>query len=229
MSEFNIFFSTGVKHITDLNGLDHILFVMALCLRYVWSDWKKILVLVTAFTIGHSITLALSTLNIINFSRDWTEFLIAVTIIITAINNLFVKNFQFTTKYPLIYFYALVFGLIHGMGFSTLLKSLLGKDESIVAQLFAFNVGLEVGQLFIVAAVLIISFIFISLLKINRREYILFVSGGIAAVALQMAIQRFPIKTKHDETIAYVHDSIDCGSISNCTKHPEQSRFKPWQ
>lgn len=230
MSEFSIFFKTGIEHITDLNGLDHILFVMVLCLRYLWRDWKKILVLVTAFTIGHSVTLALSALNIINFSRDWTEFLIAVTIIITALSNVAVKNFEFKSKYPLIYFYALFFGFIHGMGFSTMLKSLLGKDESIVVQLFSFNIGLEVGQLIIVSIVLFISFIFVSFLKINRREYVLFVSGGIAAVALQMAIERFPIKTIHDETFAYLrYDAVNCNRNLNSAKYYEQSWIKPWK
>ncbi len=229
MNNFNIFFPVGVEHITDLNGLDHILFVMALCQRYLWGDWKKILVLITSFTIGHSITLALSTLNIINFSRSWTEFLIAVTIIITALNNLSVKNFQFKKKYPLIYFYALIFGFIHGMGFSTLLKSMLGKDQSIVVQLFAFNLGLEAGQLIIVVAALFISFIFIRILKINRREYILFVSGGIAAVALQMAIQRFPIKNNQDEKTAVIHVPAANYFFSQSAEHTKQPRFKPWQ
>lgn len=190
MSDFGIFFPTGIEHITDLNGIDHILFVTALCLRYLWTDWKKLLVLVTAFTIGHSITLALSTLDIIHISRDWTEFLIAVTIIITALSNLTVKDFRFTAKLPVIYLFALIFGLIHGLGFSTLLKSMLGRDHNIVVQLLAFNLGLEVGQLVIVAIVLLISFICVRLLRFNRRDFLVFVSGGIAAVALEMAIER---------------------------------------
>ncbi|HWB27337.1 MAG TPA: HupE/UreJ family protein [Chitinophagaceae bacterium] len=210
MGNFRMFFPMGIQHITDLNGIDHILFITALCLRYLWTDWKKLLVLVTAFTIGHSITLALSTLNIIDIPRNWTEFLIAITIIITALNNCFVRDFNFNTKYPVIYFYALFFGLIHGLGFSSLLKSMLGRDTSIITQLFAFNLGLEVGQLIIVSVILVISFILVRVIKINRREYILFVSGGIAALALQMAIERFPIKNdnSHEKT-AYVCRSHD--------------------
>ncbi len=192
MSNFSIFFPMGIEHITDLNGLDHILFIAALCLRYMISDWKKLLILVTAFTIGHSITLALSTLNIITIPRSWTEFFIAVTILITAYNNCFVKDFTFKTKYPTIYFFALFFGLIHGLGFSTLLKSMLGKDQSIVVQLLAFNLGLEAGQLIIVACILIISFVLINFFRVNRKLYLLFVSGGIAALALEMAIERLP-------------------------------------
>jgi hydrogenase/urease accessory protein HupE len=192
MSDFSIFFPMGIEHITDLNGLDHILFITALCLRYMINDWKKLLILVTAFTIGHSITLALSTLNIISISRNWTEFFIAITILITAFNNCLVKDFTFKTKYPTIYFFALFFGLVHGLGFSSLLKSMLGKDQSIVVQLLAFNLGLEVGQLITVAAILIISFVLVNFFKINRKLYLLFVSGGIAALAFEMAIERVP-------------------------------------
>jgi len=192
MSDFSIFFPMGIEHITDLNGIDHILFIAALCLRYLINDWKKLLLLVTAFTIGHSVTLALSTLNVIEIPRNWTEFFIAITILITALSNCFVKNFTFKSKYPVIYFFALFFGLIHGLGFSTLLKSMLGKDQSIVVQLLAFNLGLEVGQIIIVLCILITSFILINILRINRKYYLVFASGGIAALALEMAIQRLP-------------------------------------
>lgn len=192
MNDFGLYFNIGYKHIADLRGIDHILFVMALCLRYQFSDWRKIIVLVTAFTIGHSITLALSVFNLVQYSVKWIEFLIPVTIVITAFSNLFVKKFAFKSRFPAIYFFALFFGLVHGLGFSSYLKSLLGSDHNVVWQLLAFNLGLEAGQLLIVFIVLLISFIFVSILKWNRREYLLFLSGGIFAVALQMAIERIP-------------------------------------
>ncbi len=191
MNEFNIFFEVGFRHIADLKGIDHILFVAALCLRYQFTDWRKLLVLVTAFTIGHSITLALSVFEIIHYSMNWIEFLIPVTIVITAVSNLFVKKFVFKSRFPLIYFLALFFGLVHGLGFSNYLKSLMGKDHSILTQLLAFNLGLEAGQLLIVTAILTLSLICITILKINRREYLLLLSGGIFALALQMSIERF--------------------------------------
>ena len=193
MNDFGLYFSLGRQHIADWQGIDHILFVMALCLRYQFTDWRKILVLVTAFTIGHSVTLALSVLNVIHFSTKWIEFLIPVTIIITAISNVFVRKFTFKSKFPFIYFMALFFGLIHGLGFSNYLKSLLGKDNNIVVQLFAFNIGLEVGQLLIVSCVLLLSFSIVSGLKVSRREYILFCSGGVFALAMQMVLQRWPL------------------------------------
>ena len=124
MNDFGLYFEIGYKHIADLRGLDHILFVAALCLRYQFADWRKILVLVTAFTIGHSITLALSVFNVVTYSIKWIEFLIPVTIVITAISNMFVKKFAFKSKFPAIYFFALFFGLVHGLGFSSYLKSL---------------------------------------------------------------------------------------------------------
>ncbi|TAG31205.1 MAG: HupE/UreJ family protein [Sphingobacteriia bacterium] len=191
MNDFSIFFEVGFRHIADLKGIDHILFVSALCLRYQFADWRKLLVLVTAFTIGHSITLALSVFEIIHYSMNWIEFLIPVTIVITALSNLFVKKFVFKSRFPLIYFLALFFGLVHGLGFSNYLKSMMGKDHSIVTQLLAFNLGLEAGQLLIVTALLFLSLIFVTLLKINRREYLLLLSGGIFALALQMSIERF--------------------------------------
>jgi hydrogenase/urease accessory protein HupE len=192
MNDFSLFFEMGYQHIADLKGIDHILFVVALCIRYQFADWKKLLWLITAFTIGHSITLALSVFNILNYSTDWIEFLIPVTIVVTAISNVFVKKFAFKAKFPLIYYFALFFGLIHGLGFSNYLKSLLSKGENIVPELLAFNLGLEAGQLLIVLSILFISLIFVNLFKVSRREYILYVSGGIFAIALQMALERIP-------------------------------------
>jgi hydrogenase/urease accessory protein HupE len=192
MQDFGLYFNLGREHIADLSGYDHILFITALCLRYVIQDWKKILILVTAFTIGHSITLALSVLNYVQVSTKWIEFLIPITILVTALANVFRNHTPQHSNLSLIYLLALFFGLIHGLGFSNYLKSLLGKDENIVAELLAFNIGLEVGQLLIVAAVLLVSVICIQLLKIHRRDYLLFASGAVFGIALLMAIERFP-------------------------------------
>jgi hypothetical protein len=104
---------------------------------------------------------------------------------------MFVKKFSFNTKFPVIYFFALFFGLVHGLGFSFYLKSLLGMQQNIAPALLAFNLGLEIGQILIVMAILVISFIFVTLLKAPRRDIILIVSGGIIALSLQMAIERY--------------------------------------
>jgi len=130
--------------------------------------------------------------NLVNYSAKWIEFLIPITILITAFSNLFIKKFVFKSKFPIIYFLALFFGLVHGLGFSNYLKSLLGKDQSIIMQLLAFNIGLELGQLMIVFFILLISFIFVTIIKINRREFLLFISAAIFALALNMALERIP-------------------------------------
>ncbi len=186
MSEFQLYFILGKDHILDYaHGYDHILFVVALCAIYVVRDWKKILILVTAFTIGHSTTLALAIFNIISFNASLIEFLIPLTIFITALSNLFRKETGLTQgRLQVNYLLALLFGLIHGMGFSNYLRSLLGKDQSIITQLFAFNIGLEFGQIIIVGIFLAVSFIAIDVAKANRRYWKLVLSSAIAGIAL---------------------------------------------
>ncbi|NCU02941.1 MAG: HupE/UreJ family protein [Chitinophagaceae bacterium] len=192
MGDFGFYLREGFYHITDWKGYDHILFVMALCLPYFLKDWKKVLVLITAFTIGHSVTLALSVFDKILISSTWIEFLIPVTIMLTAIENL-VRNSQQPKQVKLRYASALVFGLIHGMGFSNYLKSMMGKAENILTQLLAFNIGLELGQILIVLAVLLISFIFVRLLSVKQHDWTVFVSGGIFGISLIMALERLPL------------------------------------
>jgi ABC-type antimicrobial peptide transport system permease subunit len=156
MGDFGFYLREGFYHITDWKGYDHILFVMALCLPYFLKDWKQVLILITAFTIGHSVTLALSVFNKILIPSTWIEFLIPITIIITALENLFRNNTQ-PKHVGFRYVAALLFGLIHGLGFSNYLRSMMGKSENIITQLLAFNIGLELGQLLIVLAVLVVS------------------------------------------------------------------------
>lgn len=190
MSEFGLYFELGREHILDINGYDHILFVVALCAAYQLTEVKKVVILVTAFTIGHSVTLALATLNILDVNRELIEFLIPVTILITAVANIIKgPNQILNEKMPLNYLFASIFGLIHGMGFSNYLKSLLGRDSSIVTQLFAFNVGLEIGQILIVAIFLVLSFIVTNVIGSSRRDWNLIVSAGVAAVALTLMIE----------------------------------------
>lgn len=187
MSEFQTFYELGLQHILDKNGYDHIVFVIALCALYQADDWKRVLVLVTSFTVGHSITLALSTLSIVTIDTDLVEFLIPVTIFITAIFNLFAHSDSERVSVRN-YLFAGFFGLIHGLGFSNYLKSLLGKDESIITQLFAFNIGLEVGQVIVVAALLAAGFLFVQIFGVSRRDWKLTISAAVAGVALVLIL-----------------------------------------
>ncbi|MFM7485331.1 MAG: HupE/UreJ family protein [Cytophagales bacterium] len=186
MSSFSLYFSLGRDHILDYaNGYDHILFVLALCSVYVIRDWKKILILVTAFTIGHSITLALATLQIISVDTALIELLIPITILITAVSNLFKKiEIPSGQNVQINYGFALFFGLIHGMGFSNYLRAILGKDQSIISQLLAFNLGLEYGQIIVVVLFLIFSYILVGWAKVTRRDWNLILSSAIAGIAL---------------------------------------------
>lgn len=186
MSEFKLYFDLGKDHILDYsNGYDHILFVVALCALYITRDWKKILILVTAFTIGHSITLALSTLRVVSVKAELIEFLIPLTIFITAVSNLFKnENSVSDGAMQMNYVFASFFGLIHGLGFSNYLKSLLGKDQSIVTQLLAFNVGLEFGQIIIVLLFMSTAFVLVDLFGLNRRDWKMVISSAIAGISL---------------------------------------------
>ncbi|MCX8491745.1 MAG: HupE/UreJ family protein [Cyclobacteriaceae bacterium] len=192
MSEFSLYFGLGKDHILDyVNGYDHILFVLALCAVYLIRDWKKILILVTAFTIGHSITLALATLNIVSVNAPLIEFLIPLTIFITSVSNLFKKEGHTNEKsFQVNYLFAVFFGLIHGLGFSNYLRAILGKDQSILSQLLAFNLGLELGQIIVVVIFLTFSFLLVDFLKVNRRDWKLVLSSAIAGVALILMKER---------------------------------------
>lgn len=193
MGDMIFYFSLGWHHIISWDALDHILFITALAAIYTLPNWKQVLVLVTAFTIGHSITLFLSVTNTIRFSDRWVEFLIPCTIVATAVSNLFQHSFTHRSI-RLNYYLALFFGLIHGMGFANTIRFMLAKDQHLGTSLFAFNAGLEAGQICVVAGLLLLSFLFVHKLKINRREWVVFISAAALSLALQMGIERIPTK-----------------------------------
>jgi len=202
-STFSTYLQLGFEHILDFEGYDHILFIVALCAIYRLVEWRKVAILVTAFTIGHSITLALAALDIIPINATLIEFLIPVTIFITAIYNVVAQkegvspdtaSATFGRHINLNYLFALLFGLIHGMGFSNFFRSLVmpGEQAEFIKQLFAFNVGVELGQLSIVIAILIIAALAFRVFRVQQREWNLFISGGAAGISLIMALERIP-------------------------------------
>lgn len=184
-----------MHHIADLRGYDHILFVAALTVAYRPGDWRRLLVLVTAFTLGHSVTLVLATLDLVRVRPALVEGAIAATIVITALAT-FAATMRrtgagsaaegFRGRYVL----ALGFGLIHGLGFSAFLRGLLGAEESLLVPLLSFNIGLEVGQLGIVLGVLLAGVMVEHLLRISRRDWIRVASGGIAAAGMVVLLER---------------------------------------
>ncbi|WP_443936932.1 HupE/UreJ family protein [Pedobacter sp. MW01-1-1] len=190
--DFVFYFKLGWEHIISADALDHQLFILALVAIYSYKNIKQVLILVTAFTIGHSATLLLSTLDIIRFDTKWIEFLIPCTIVFTAISNLFRKNYT-QKSLKINYFLALGFGLIHGMGFANSIRVMLASDQNIAWGLFGFNVGLEAGQVFMVAIILMITWLLFNHTKIKRPNWVLFISAAVFSLALKMALERIPI------------------------------------
>lgn len=191
MQDFLFYLNLGWEHIISLDALDHQLFVLALIAVYSFNDLKKVLILVTAFTIGHSITLALSTFDIIRINSDWVEFLIPLTIVLTSLNNILIRNKK-QSQNNANYYLALIFGLIHGMGFANTARVMIAKSRSIAVPLLGFNIGLELGQIAIVFGILILLFILLKLFKVNQKDWILFVSSGVFALSLKMTLERIP-------------------------------------
>lgn len=196
LSTFHVYLQLGFEHIVDWRAYDHLLFVAALCVSYPLRAWKPLLVLITAFTIGHSVTLVLATLHLVRIGTVLVETLIPVTIVLTSLVNI-VESTRLSDILAepvrarrLKYGVSLFFGLIHGMGFSSFLRAALGAEESITLPLFAFNVGLEVGQIVIVTALMLLGAGVVRWHVLDRRGWVLVVSGAAAGIALTMILDR---------------------------------------
>lgn len=191
MGDLGFYFEMGWHHIVAWDALDHLLFVLALSAIYLIGNWKQVLVLVTAFTIGHSLTLALSVYDVIRVSDKWVEFLIPCTIVITAALNLLEKDYE-PRSLRLNYFLALFFGLIHGLGFANALRFMLAKDQGIGWSLFGFNTGLEAGQVVVVMAILLAGFLLVNKAGLKRKWWVWGLSVVAFSIAAKMAWERFP-------------------------------------
>lgn len=192
MNEFSLWFGTGMEHIADFSGYDHMLFFLALCGVYEMKDWKRILVLITAFTIGHSITLALNVFDIFRLPSALIEFLIPITIFITCLNYLRKPTNLTESSMTLSYSMALIFGFIYGMGFSTLLRSMLGSEESIALPLLFFNFGFEAGQVIIVSVIMEFSLFLTRIAGISPERWKFYISSAVSGIAFVMMAERIP-------------------------------------
>ena len=190
MADFIFYFKEGWFHILSKGALDHLFFIVVLSVGYTFSQWRNILFLVTAFTIGHSLTLFLSVLDIIRFNDKYVEFAIPCTIVVSAALNLYRRN-QLEKTARIQYLLALVFGFIHGMGFANSIRFMLSSDQQLLVSLFSFNLGLESGQIFVV--LLLLFFVWL-MARINLRfpKYIVILfSVIILGLSFKMAIDRF--------------------------------------
>ena len=191
MNDALFYFLLGWQHIITFDALDHQLFILALIVLYTLREWKQVLILVTAFTIGHSITLALSTFHILTIPSRLVEILIPFTIFITAAANI-IKPAHGNSKVELNYFLAMFFGLVHGLGFANALQFMLARDQSPGWSLLSFNLGLEAGQITVVIFLLLLAHIFLHYFKINRRYWIITISALVLLASVKMIIERFP-------------------------------------
>ena len=192
LADFLFYFKLGWTHIVSLDALDHQLFILALVTVYTSKNLKQVLILVTAFTIGHSLTLLLSVLDVFRFPSKWVEFLIPCTIVITAFSNLFKKDFS-NKAVNTNYYLALLFGLIHGMGFANTIRMMLMKKESITVPLLGFNLGLEAGQIVVVTAILLLGFLVVTKAGLSRKLWVGILSGSALLVAGYICVQRWPL------------------------------------
>jgi hypothetical protein len=214
MGDFYFFFQQGLSHISDVNAYDHILFIVALAALHSLSDWRTLFFLVTAFTVGHSLALALATFRIVKADTALVEFLIPISIIFTCLWNIFrvVRNYEpgdaqeehenilddestkpmkilSVRRSSMLYTIIILFGLIHGLGFSNYLRFLLYEGESIVVPLLGFNVGLELGQILILFVALLINFVFLDLARISFRIWAILVSLLVFFLSIPIAVE----------------------------------------
>jgi len=191
MSEFMLYFKIGLNHVLDINGYDHVLFLIALTVPYAFKDWKRVLLLVTLFTVGHTLALILSVYEIVIIKAYLVEFLIPITILVAAAFHLFTagksgKNESIT----FVAFVTLFFGVIHGLGFSNYFKTILpGSASDKLLPLLEFALGIEAAQIIVVIIVLLLSYIVQTFFRFSKRDWTLVMSAFVIGVVLPMIIK----------------------------------------
>jgi len=188
MDEAILFLKLGLYHVLDWQAYDHVLFLIVLAVIYTLIDWKKVFWLITLFTLGHSLSLTLSAYKIAEMNTAIVEFLIPLTIFITAVTNIFtVKN---KNKSTINLFFAFFFGLIHGLGFSTYFKMLVDDTDAKLLPLFNFAIGIEIAQVIIVMAILSIAYSVQKFFKVPKRDWVLVISVIVIGIVIPMLIER---------------------------------------
>lgn len=193
MQDLWFYIKLGLEHVLDINAYDHILFLTALALPFTFKNWKKVVVLVTVFTMTHCVSLALSAYDLVNIDAGLIEFLIPITILMTAIFNLlYIKSGAKNQDFWLHVLATVFFGLIHGFGFSNYFKMLMGEEDDQLSPLLGFALGIEISQLTIVLSVLVVSLLFSSFTKVKHSLYIAIFSFLIIIFTMPMLIETFP-------------------------------------
>lgn len=190
MDDFMLYCKMGLNHVLDFFAYDHILFLIVLAVVFSYYELKKLLWLVTLFTLGHSITLALSAYGVLNISMDLIEFLIPLTIFITGVINIVNSNKKLAKKDNTNLILALFFGLIHGLGFSNYFKMMIGQQEDKILPLIEFALGIELAQIIIVFGIIFLGLVFQNFLKVTKRDWVLVCSSIVIGFAIQMMTER---------------------------------------
>lgn len=177
----------GMNHVLDVNGYDHVLFLMVLAVPYLFKDWKRVLLLVSLFTLGHTLSLVLAAYGIVSVNGKLVEFLIPVTILATAIYNIFTSGKKSkSNKVGLLFFTTLFFGIIHGLGFAREFKMFSGQSENKLELLIEFALGIEFAQVVIVFIVLFIGFLCQTIFRVSKRDWVLVLSSVVAGLVIPM-------------------------------------------
>ena len=179
----------GIYHVVHINAYEHILFLIVLSLPYFFKDWKRILLLITIFTVGHCLSLSLVTYNIVSLNIRVTSFLIPLTILIVSLFNIFTSGKKtHQSKFGFLFFITLFFGLIHGLGFANELKSLISASENKLLAIVEIALGIEIGQLIIAFIVIFLSFICQTIFRFSRRDWIMVISAIVLGSVLPILI-----------------------------------------
>jgi len=191
MEQLKLFFELGLTHVLDINGYDHVLFLIVLAAPYLFSNWKKVLFLVTVFTVGHSISLILSSYDFISVNSGLVEFVIPVTIAVTALFNIFSSGKAVgNTKIGLVFFVTLFFGVVHGLGFSSYFKMIVGNTDYKFVPLIEFALGVEAAQIIVVIVVLVLASIVQNILSVSKRDWVLVISSITLGLVVPMLLSR---------------------------------------
>ena len=191
MSEFWIYFEIGMRHVLDIRAYDHVLFLIALTVPYAFKDWKRVLILISIFTIGHTLALLLSVYGVVTVKAHIIEFLIPITILITAIFHLFTAGKSSKNEsISIIGFVTLFFGIIHGIGFANYFKTLLsGSASDKLIPLLEFSIGIEAAQIIVVFVVLLLSYVVQTFFRFSKRDWTLVMSSFVIGVVLPMIVE----------------------------------------
>ena len=190
MDDFILYLKMGLNHVLDFSAYDHILFLIALAVIFSFDHLKKVLWLITLFTIGHTVTLALSAYGVLKIDVKIVEFLIPVTIFITGVVNIFNLGKSSATKDNINLLFALFFGLIHGLGFSNYFRMMIGREEDKLMPLIEFALGIELAQVIIVLGILIVGYILQTFFRVTKRDWVLTTSAIVIGFVIPMMIER---------------------------------------